>query len=61
MDALFLESNPIPLKAALAWLGICGAAVRLPLTFANEATQRGIAEVMATFRGDGCAEAAHGS
>jgi len=30
MDALFLESNPIPLKAALAMVGLCGEALRLP-------------------------------
>ncbi len=31
MDAAFVESNPIPVKAALAMLGVCGDAVRLPL------------------------------
>ncbi len=31
MDALFLESNPIPTKAALALKGICGDTLRLPL------------------------------
>lgn len=30
--ALFLESNPIPLKAALAMMGRCGEELRLPLT-----------------------------
>ena len=30
--ALFAESNPIPLKAALAELGLCAATVRPPLT-----------------------------
>ena len=37
--ALFAESNPIPLKAALADLGLCPAAVRLPLTPAIEPTR----------------------
>jgi 4-hydroxy-tetrahydrodipicolinate synthase len=36
--ALFSESNPIPLKAALAELGLCGNAVRTPLTQAEPAT-----------------------
>lgn len=36
--ALFAETNPIPLKAALAELGLCGAAVRAPLTQAEPAT-----------------------
>ncbi len=32
MDALFAESNPIPLKAGLALLGLSGDGLRLPLT-----------------------------
>ena len=36
--ALFLESNPIPLKAALASLKLCANEVRLPLTRATPAT-----------------------
>jgi 4-hydroxy-tetrahydrodipicolinate synthase len=36
--ALFAESNPIPLKAALAELGLCEAATRAPLTPAEPAT-----------------------
>ncbi len=36
--ALFAESNPIPLKAALAELGLCAATVRRPLTQAQPAT-----------------------
>lgn len=39
MDALFLESNPIPLKAALEMAGICGSMPRLPLTSAQSATR----------------------
>ena len=31
-DALFCESNPIPLKAALARMGLIDAEIRLPLT-----------------------------
>ncbi|MBD3893661.1 4-hydroxy-tetrahydrodipicolinate synthase [Hydrogenophaga sp.] len=37
---LFIEANPIPLKWAMARLGLCGGAMRLPLTplsLANEA------------------------
>ena len=36
--AMFVESNPIPVKAALAMAGLCGDEVRLPLTRATEAT-----------------------
>ncbi|HYD50347.1 MAG TPA: 4-hydroxy-tetrahydrodipicolinate synthase [Terriglobales bacterium] len=31
MRALFLETNPIPVKAAMAMLGFCGEDLRLPL------------------------------
>ncbi len=34
--ALFAETNPIPIKAALAHLRICGAELRLPLTPLSE-------------------------
>ena len=46
MDALFLESNPIPLKAALERLGICGSTLRLPLTPACEATRARLADLI---------------
>lgn len=32
LDVLFCETNPIPLKAALALRGLCGEEIRLPLT-----------------------------
>ncbi len=35
---LFLEPNPIPLKAALSVLGLCENSLRLPLTAASEET-----------------------
>ncbi|WP_078130166.1 4-hydroxy-tetrahydrodipicolinate synthase [Leptospira alexanderi] len=28
----FMETNPIPIKAAMAWFGHCGPEIRLPLT-----------------------------
>ena len=36
--ACFVESNPVPAKAALSLLGVTGATVRLPLSDASEAT-----------------------
>lgn len=36
--ACFVESNPIPVKAALSLLGLCSAEMRLPLTTAGQAT-----------------------
>jgi len=32
VKALFVETNPIPVKAALAMLGLCRPEPRLPLT-----------------------------
>jgi 4-hydroxy-tetrahydrodipicolinate synthase len=46
MDALFLESNPIPTKAALALKGICGDTLRLPLVAAGAATRARLAELL---------------
>ncbi len=35
-DALFVETNPIPLKAALHFMGLIGPEIRLPLTPLSE-------------------------
>jgi 4-hydroxy-tetrahydrodipicolinate synthase len=43
---LFNESNPIPVKAALASLGLCTDEVRLPLTRAIRSTQEKLLAVM---------------
>jgi len=43
---LFKESNPIPVKAALAGLGLCSDEMRLPLTRASLATQERLLAVM---------------
>ena len=42
----FVESNPIPAKAALAQLGLCTKTMRLPLTSATEATESTIKEIL---------------
>src|ERR1700729_1196632 len=44
--ALFKESNPTPVKPALASLGLCTDEVRLPLTRATLATQERLLAVM---------------
>lgn len=31
VKALFLETNPIPVKAAMGWIGLCSPEMRLPL------------------------------
>ncbi|HMP59072.1 MAG TPA: 4-hydroxy-tetrahydrodipicolinate synthase [Gemmatales bacterium] len=50
MDALFLESNPIPLKALMEQLGLCGAGVRLPLVPAKPETRQRLAEALRPVR-----------
>jgi 4-hydroxy-tetrahydrodipicolinate synthase len=46
MDALFVESNPVPLKAALKVLGIGEDTVRLPLAPASAATRTLVVEAL---------------
>ena len=46
MKGCFIESNPIPVKAALAELGLCKAGVRIPLTEATEQTKQTIREIL---------------
>jgi 4-hydroxy-tetrahydrodipicolinate synthase len=45
-QALFAESNPIPLKAALSMLRLCRLDVRLPLTRATRPTRERLAEIL---------------
>lgn len=47
-EALSIESNPIPLKAALEMLDLASCDVRLPLTRASPATRDQIAGVLAS-------------
>jgi 4-hydroxy-tetrahydrodipicolinate synthase len=44
--ALFVESNPIPVKWAVARMGHCQQTLRLPLTQLTEANQPGLERVM---------------
>jgi 4-hydroxy-tetrahydrodipicolinate synthase len=53
MDALFLESNPIPLKAALALTGLAGDGLRLPLAPASAATRVAMAKALSPFLEEG--------
>ncbi len=46
-EALFIESNPIPVKAALAMLGLAPNEVRLPLTRASDATSGRLSPILA--------------
>lgn len=46
MDALFMESNPVPLKAGLQLMGISGGALRPPLAPAEPSTVARMAETL---------------
>ncbi|MEM6797461.1 MAG: 4-hydroxy-tetrahydrodipicolinate synthase, partial [Acidobacteriota bacterium] len=48
MESLFVESNPVPLKAALALRGLARDVVRAPLAAASEATRRRLAADLAS-------------
>jgi 4-hydroxy-tetrahydrodipicolinate synthase len=43
---LFIESSPAPTKWAMAQLGLCGAALRLPITPLTEAGQQAVGRAM---------------
>jgi 4-hydroxy-tetrahydrodipicolinate synthase len=47
MKAMFLESNPIPVKAALEMMGMIGPELRLPLTPIGEAARTQLRDAMA--------------
>ena len=46
IDALFCETNPIPAKAALAAMGVCGETMRLPLTPMEDADRNRLLALM---------------
>ena len=46
MEINFVESNPIPVKEAMALMGLCGANFRLPLVPANAENRRKIEKVL---------------
>lgn len=48
--ACFIESNPIPVKAGLAELGLCSAEMRLPLTEATRKTKSIMEELLSKIR-----------
>lgn len=49
-EALSAEPNPIPVKTALALIGVCDAAMRLPLLAAQPATRERLRAALATLR-----------
>ncbi|WP_426956267.1 4-hydroxy-tetrahydrodipicolinate synthase [Muricoccus radiodurans] len=55
--ALFAETNPGPVKAALGLLGLCDPTPRLPLTLAAATTRALLAHLLQALRGPEAAEA----
>jgi 4-hydroxy-tetrahydrodipicolinate synthase len=47
-DAMFVESNPVPVKVAAEDLGLCGSDLRLPLS--DDVPEESVQEVLATVR-----------
>lgn len=45
-DAMFVESNPIPVKTALSWMGKCKPNLRLPLAPLASANEAKLREVL---------------
>ena len=48
--ACFVESNPIPVKAALSILGLCTDTVRLPLAPASESTRKHLTTILKSLK-----------
>ncbi len=48
-NAMFLETNPIPVKAALAMMGRCADELRLPLTTMSDGPKAQLRQVMTQF------------
>ena len=48
--ACFVESNPIPVKAALSILGLCTDTVRLPLAPASETTRKYLTTILKSLK-----------
>ncbi len=46
MNANFIESNPIPVKAALAMMGMIDEVYRLPLVSPAEATRTKLKKIL---------------
>jgi 4-hydroxy-tetrahydrodipicolinate synthase len=49
-NAMFIESNPVPVKAAVALQGRCAADVRLPLSHLGEANHAKLTAIMKEYK-----------
>ncbi|MBY0469790.1 4-hydroxy-tetrahydrodipicolinate synthase [bacterium] len=43
---IFVESNPVPIKKAMEWMGVCGPTVRAPLAPMTAASEKILKETM---------------
>lgn len=51
VKALFLETNPIPVKTAMGWLDLCSPELRLPMTPMDEAAAKKLEDAMRAYGG----------
>jgi 4-hydroxy-tetrahydrodipicolinate synthase len=49
-DAIYLETNPAPLKRILAWMGRCEPAVRLPLASLRAETEHSLRDIASRYK-----------
>lgn len=49
MDAMFWDVNPVPVKAALSIMGLCGESCRLPLTPMDKEKKNALEQVMGRY------------
>lgn len=49
MNAMFMDVNPMPVKAAMAMLGLCGENYRLPMTRLDETKREKLREIMESY------------
>ena len=51
-DAMFVESNPVPVKGACAMLGWMRGSLRLPLVPMSEASRQAVRQAMQAFEAE---------
>jgi 4-hydroxy-tetrahydrodipicolinate synthase len=48
--AMFIETNPIPVKAAATWLGICSSDIRLPMCEMEDVNKLKLKKILQDFK-----------
>lgn len=49
VKALFLETNPIPIKTAMGWLDLCSPDLRLPLVSMEESNREKLEKALRAY------------